>query len=283
MTASNNRFSVRYWGVRGSIPSPGPKTQRYGGNTTCLEVQAGGHTIAIDGGTGVRAFGSSLFARLPVQVTFLMTHLHWDHVQGFPFFAPFLIPGNKFRILSAHHNGGNIHDVLKQLMAQPAFPISMEAFQSELNFEFITAGDSLKFGDVTVKTMLLNHPGGVIGYRFEYMGKVFVHASDWEHPADGSLDEAFVEFIRDADVLSVDATYTEDEYHGRKGPSRVGWGHATHHECIRHSRAANVGHVILTHHEPERTDDDLDHLANDVYGKDADVSFSSEGRVITLV
>ena len=283
MTASTDRFFVKYWGVRGSIPAPGPKTQRYGGNTTCLELQAGDHTIAIDGGTGVRLFGKSLFARLPVNVTFLMTHLHWDHVQGFPFFAPFLIPGNTFQIYSAHHNGGNIHDVLKQLMAQPAFPISMDAFQSEVNFDFINAGDTLRFGDLVVKTMLLNHPGGVIGYRFEYGGKVFVHASDWEHPTDGSLDEEFVEFIRDADYMSVDATYTEDEYHGRQGPRRVGWGHATHDECIRHGRAGGVKHTILTHHEPERSDADLDALANDVYGGQDDVSFSSEGRIIQLI
>ncbi len=283
MADTTDRFFVRYWGVRGSIPAPGPKTQRYGGNTTCLELQAGDQTISIDGGTGVRLFGSSLFARLPVEVTFLMTHLHWDHVQGFPFFAPFLIPGNKFQIYSAHHNGGNIHDVLKQLMAQPAFPISMEAFQSEVNFSFISPGDTLDFGDLQVKTMLLNHPGGVIGYRFEYKGKVFVHASDWEHPEHGGLDKEFVEFIRDADYLSVDATYTEDEYYGRKGPPRIGWGHATHQECVRHGRAAGVKHVILTHHEPERSDDDLDHLANEVFGGDDDVSFSSEGRIITLV
>lgn len=283
MTASTERFSVKYWGVRGSIPAPGPKTQRYGGNTTCLEVRAGDQTIAIDGGTGVRLFGTSLLQRLPVNVTFLMTHLHWDHVQGFPFFSPFLIPGNTFDIFSAHHNGGNIHDVLKQLMAQPAFPISMDAFQSKVAFDFIDAGDTLTFGDVTVKTMLLNHPGGVIGYRFEFGGKAFVHASDWEHPTSGDLDAEFVEFIRGADVLSVDATYTEDEYLGRKGPSRVGWGHATHEECVRHGRAGGVKHIILTHHEPERSDDELDDLANNKFGDQDDVSFSHEGRVIQLL
>ncbi|MCB9740202.1 MAG: MBL fold metallo-hydrolase [Deltaproteobacteria bacterium] len=274
-------FRVRYWGVRGSIPAPGPETIRYGGNTTCLEVEVGGKSFAIDGGTGVRLFGSELLKRMPVDVTFLMTHLHWDHVQGFPFFTPFLVPGNKFTIFSAHHNGGNIFDVLKQLMAQPAFPISMDAFRSEVQFRFLEAGDLLKFDDLCVRTCLLNHPGGVIGYRFEFGGKVFVHASDWEHPEDG-LDDAFVEFIRDADVLSVDATYTDEEYVGLSGPPRKGWGHATHEAALAHADAAGVKKTVLFHHEQTRSDDDLDALAAKILpGRDA--VFAREGLTLDLI
>lgn len=276
-------FWVKYWGVRGSIPSPGPETARYGGNTTCLQIQAGQTAIAIDGGTGVRGYGDALRGQMPVDVTFLMTHLHWDHVQGFPFFSPFLIPGNRFRVISANHKGGNIYGVLKQLMAQPAFPISMDAFRAEMDFRFIEPGDELTFGEVKVRTALLNHPGDVIGYRFEFGGKVFVHASDWEHPADGSLDEGFVAFIQGADVLSIDATYTEDEYNGLRGPPRKGWGHATITECIRHGRAAQVGEIVLTHHEPSRTDDELDALAQTTIANEQGVSFSREGRVLTLL
>jgi phosphoribosyl 1,2-cyclic phosphodiesterase len=276
-----SRFQVRYWGVRGSIPAPGPDTIRYGGNTTCLEVVAGDRTFSIDGGTGVRLFGSALLKRLPVDVTFLMTHLHWDHVQGFPFFTPFLVPGNRFTIYSGRHNGGNIFDVLKQLMAQPAFPISMDAFRSEVQFRFLEAGDTLRFGDVVVKTMLLNHPGGVVGYRFEFGDKVFVHASDWEHPDGGILDKAFVEFIRGADVLSVDATYTDAEYNGAAGPPRKGWGHATHEAALRHGDAAGVGKVLLFHHEQTRTDDEIDDLvATLLTGRNA--VFAREGMVIDL-
>lgn len=280
--SENRDFKVKFWGVRGSIPSPGKDTARYGGNTTCIEVRAGETLLAIDGGTGVRGFGDSLRGQAPVDATFLMTHLHWDHVQGFPFFSPFMNARNRFRILSAHHNGGNIHGVLKQLMAQPAFPISLEAFVADMNFEFLDFGDTLQFGDVTVRTTLLNHPGDVVGYRFEFDGKVYVHASDWEHPANGALDEPFVEFIRGADLLSVDATYTEDEYTGRAGPPRAGWGHATHDACIRHGRAAGVAHIALTHHEPARTDDALDALKAGPYARDDDVSFAVEGSVLTL-
>jgi phosphoribosyl 1,2-cyclic phosphodiesterase len=281
---SNDRqFEVRFWGVRGSIPAPGPTTARYGGNTTCLSVHAGDTIVGIDGGTGVRLFGQSLLQQMPVNVVFLMTHLHWDHVQGFPFFTPFLVPGNKFMIHSASHNGGNILNVLQQLLAQPAFPISMDAFQSELDFRFIEPGDTLTFGDLTVKTALLNHPGGVVGYRFEFGDKVFVHASDWEHPSDGSLDPVLVELAKDADYLSVDATYTVDEYEGRSGPPRKGWGHATHEACIAHGRAAGCKHIVLTHHDQSRTDDQLDALAEVLFKDSDDVSFAHEGRILKLL
>ncbi|MCO4762140.1 MAG: MBL fold metallo-hydrolase [Myxococcales bacterium] len=279
---SDGRFYFRYWGVRGSIPAPGPDTSRYGGNTTCIEVDVGGHRFCIDGGTGVRLYGNNLLEELPVQVTFLMTHLHWDHVQGFPFFTPFLVPGNEFHIYSGHHNGGNILGVLQQLMAQPAFPISMDAFQSELKFDFLEPGDVLTFGDVTVRTTLLNHPGGVIGYRFEHGDKVFVHASDWEHPSDDELDADFVEFIRNADVLSVDATYTEKEYLGAEGPARKGWGHATQEAAIRHADAAGVKRTILFHHEQARSDDALDELGAALKQRRADVTFAVEGERIDL-
>ncbi len=280
--STNRPFRVRFWGIRGSIPAPGPDTARYGGNTTSLEVQCGDKVFAIDGGTGVRMFGNDLLKRLPVEVTFLMTHLHWDHVQGFPFFTPFLVPGNHFTIYSGHHNGGNILDVLKQLMAQPAFPISMDAFRSEVKFRFLDAGDTLDFGDLQVKTMLLNHPGGVVGYRFEYGGKSFVHASDWEHPDDGSMDQGFIDFIRDCDVLSVDATYTQDEYDGKRGPPRRGWGHATHEAALAHAALAGVKKTVLVHHEQSRPDDELDALAAKLFvGRDA--CFGVEGAAIELL
>ena len=280
---SEGVFYFRYWGVRGSIPAPGPLTARYGGNTTCLEVCVGDQRFCIDGGTGVRMYGDQLLGELPVQVTFLMTHLHWDHVQGFPFFTPFLVPGNEFHIYSGHHNGGNIHGVLQQLMAQPAFPISMDAFRSKVSFDFLEPGDTLTFGDLTIRTVLLNHPGGVIGYRFEYQDKVFVHASDWEQPDDGSLDEVFLDFVRDADILSVDATYTNDEYSGKRGPVRRGWGHATHEEAIRHADAAGVKRTILFHHEQSRTDQQMDAIGARLFAGRDDLSFAVEGERRDLI
>lgn len=258
-------FHVKFWGTRGSIPAPGPTTVGYGGNTTSIEVRCGDRRFAIDGGTGVRLYGDSLLRHMPLDVDVLMTHLHLDHVQGFPFFTPFLLKGNRFRVWSARHNGHTVIDVLKMLFAQPAFPVSMEMLQSEITFHEIVPGQDLDFGDVHVKTALLRHPGGVTGYRFEYQGKVFVHCSDWEHPDDRSLDPVLIELARDADVLSIDATYTEDEYEGRVGPPRKGWGHATHEEALRHGIAAGAKQILLFHHEQSRQDSALDSIGSKLF------------------
>ncbi len=276
-----NDFSVKYWGVRGSIPSPGAHTVRYGGNTTSLEIRCGEQLFAIDGGTGMRLFGDALMAEQPVRATILMSHLHLDHVQGFPFFAPFLMAGNRFDLWSAHHNGVGVADILRQLFNQPAFPISMDMLKAELNFHTFTPGDTLRFDDVTVKTALLHHPGGSVGYRMEYDGRCLAHCSDWEHPADG-LDPTLVDLVRDVDLLSIDATYTDDEYHGRVGPPRIGWGHATHTTALAHADAAHVRNTLLFHHDPARTDEQLDLIARTTLAQRRDVRFVAEGQVFQV-
>lgn len=276
-------FWVKFWGVRGSIPAPGPDTVRYGGNTTSIEIRCGDQCLALDGGTGVRLYGDSLLKRQPLDVTFLMTHLHLDHVQGFPFFSPFLLPGNRFAIYSALHNGSAVEDVMRMLFAQPAFPVTMDMLKADITFRRVLPGHDLHVGNVRIKTELLHHPGGVIGYRFEFGDKVFVHCSDWEHPADGSLDQALVELARGADVLSIDATYTDDEYYGRKGPAKHGWGHATHEEAIRHGRAAGARQILLFHHEPSRSDEAMDHIGATLLADKPDVRFIREGETITLI
>lgn len=274
-------FSVKYWGVRGSIPSPGIHTVRYGGNTTSLEIRCGDQLIAIDGGTGIRLLGESLMSAMPIQATILMTHLHLDHVQGFPFFAPFLVPGNRFDIWSAQHNGMGVADILRQLFNEPTFPISMKMLKAELHFHTLTPGDTLQFGDVTVRTALLHHPGGSVGYRIEYDGRSFGHCSDWEHPADG-IDDTLVELVREVDLVSVDATYTDDEYTGLSGPARRGWGHATHTTALAHADAAGVRNTLLFHHDPARTDDQLDAIAGGLLADRRDVRFVAEGQVFQV-
>ncbi len=274
-------FSVHFWGVRGSIPAPGAHTVRYGGNTTSLEIRCGNQLIAIDGGTGIRLLGESLLGAGPLHATLLMTHLHLDHVQGFPFFAPFLVPGNRFDIWSAHHNGTGVADILRQLFNQPAFPISMDMLKAELNFHTLQPGDTLQIGDATVRTARLRHPGDAVGYRIEYDGRSFAHCSDWEHPADG-LDETLVELVRDVDLMSIDATYTDDEYHGRAGPPRRGWGHATHTAALAHADAAHVRNTLLFHHDPARTDDQLDEIARTTLAHRRDVRFVAERQVFQV-
>ncbi len=270
-------FTVKYWGTRGSIPSPGPDTVGYGGNTTCVEVRCGDQLFVIDGGTGVRLLGELLNANGPTKVTFLMSHLHMDHVMGFPFFAPFLRPGFQIELWSALHHGHSIKDTLGQLFAQPTFPVTMAMLQADLGFHVLQAGDTLKFGDVVVKTTILRHPGDAIAYRLEYAGRAFCHCTDWEHPAHTELDKGLVDLLRDTDVASIDATYTDDEYEGRVGPSRRGWGHGTFAAALRHTDAARVKRTILTHHDPRRTDAELDGIARTLLAGRPDVRIVKEG------
>lgn len=280
--STNSDFSVKFWGVRGSIPAPGPATVRYGGNTTSLEIRCGDQRFAIDGGTGVRLLGEAWSAESPVHATLLMTHLHLDHVQGFPFFAPFLRRGNRFDIYSARHNGLGLEDLLRQLFNQPAFPISMDMLQAELRFHILEPGDTLQFGDVTVRTGLLHHPGGSVGYRLSYGDRHFAHCSDWEHPSAGGIDPRLVDLVRDADLLSIDATYTDDEYAGRSGPARHGWGHATHTTALAHADAAGVRNTLLFHHDPARSDDQLDAIARTMLAQRPDVRFVAEGETFVV-
>ena len=276
------RFWVKFWGVRGSVPAPGPDTVRYGGNTSCIEVRCGEERFVLDGGTGVRPLGDSLRGAEAARITFLMTHLHLDHVQGFPFFAPFLVPGYHFDLYSALHNGAGLEDVLSQLLSQPAFPISLDMFAADLTFRELQVGGTLDFGALRIRTTLLNHPGGVVGYRFEFGERSYVHCSDWEHPLDGSLDPVLVNFIQGADLLSIDAMYTEAEYLGRSGSSRKGWGHATHDAAIRHAEAEGVRQTLLFHHDPARTDAELDAIAaTQLVGRPA-IRFVREGEAFDL-
>ncbi len=274
-------FSVKFWGVRGSIPAPGAHTVRYGGNTTSLEIRCGDKLFAIDGGTGIRLLGESLMRAGPVRATLLMTHLHLDHVQGFPFFAPFLVPGNRFDIWSAQHNGIGVAEIMRQLFNQPAFPISMDMLKADLHFHTLQPGDTLQMGDVTVRTGLLHHPGDAVGYRLDYDGRSFAHCSDWEQP-DTGLDSTLVDLVRDVDLLSIDATYTDDEYAGRFGPARRGWGHATHPAALAHALAAGARNTLLFHHDSARTDDQLDQIARTLLAHRRDARFVAEGQVFQV-
>jgi phosphoribosyl 1,2-cyclic phosphodiesterase len=249
-------IEVRFWGVRGSIASPGPDTVRYGGNTPCVEVRAGGRLLILDGGTGLRCLGQSLLAQgCPVEAAIFFSHMHWDHIQGFPFFTPAFIPGNAFQIYGERKGHQDIQAVLAEQMTNPNFPVPLSIMMSRLSFHEVHAGDVVELGDVTVRTAALRHPGGCLGLRIEHRGHSFVYATDTEHdPVHGTLDESLVELSRDADVLCYDAMYTDDQY--KRG--KVGWGHSTFSEGLRVARAAGVRNLYFFHHEPNHSDAFLD-------------------------
>ena len=250
-------FRFRYWGVRGSIATPGPTTVRHGGNTPCVEVRAGERLIVLDGGTGLRGLGQELMrAGGPVDADLFLSHLHWDHIQGIPFFTPAFIPGNRFRIYGERKGDRSLRAVLEGQMTDPNFPVPLSIMRSDLRFQEIEAGVAVELGDgVIVRTGAMNHPNGCLGLRVEYGGRSLVYTTDTEHdPGGGPPDPEVVSLARDANVLIYDAMYTEAEY--RKG--RIGWGHSTYSEAIRVARAAGVERLHFFHHDPMHSDDFLD-------------------------
>ena len=187
-------FLVRFWGVRGSIPVPGPTTVEVGGNTTCVEVRAGSEIIIFDAGTGLRELGCELMAELPVSVKLFFTHVHWDHIQGFPFFAPAFGKGNRFDLYGGRKVTASLSEILSGQMEFPNFPVSLDAMGSRMHFHDLHEGEIVSAGGATVTNTNLNHPGGVIAYRVDYQGHSVVFATDTEHYS--CLDEKLVNLAR---------------------------------------------------------------------------------------
>jgi phosphoribosyl 1,2-cyclic phosphodiesterase len=254
-----NRFQIKFWGVRGSIPCPGSETVRYGGNTSCVEMQVGRERLIFDGGTGLRILGQSLMAENPVKGHLFFTHSHWDHIQGFPFFIPAFIKGNTFKIYAVPSpNGATMKQRLNDQMLHPNFPVPLQIMQADLGFYNLEMGETINCGDVTVETQPLNHPGEAVGYRVSWQGLSAAYITDTEHFPD-RLDDNVLALAQQADVMIIDATYTDEEYNDPKY-SKVGWGHSTWQEAIKIAKAAQVKHLVLFHHDPAHNDDFLDRI-----------------------
>jgi phosphoribosyl 1,2-cyclic phosphodiesterase len=252
-------FSVRFWGVRGSIACPGPRTARYGGNTSSLEVRCGERMLLFDAGTGIRYLGRALEGmRLDADIYF--THTHFDHVCGLPFFGPLFHPHNRFRLWAGHLSGAmTLKRVLAEFMMSPLFPVPPEVFRSTLEYRDFNAGETLSGGDgVSLRTAPLNHPDGATGYRVEFDGRSFCYVTDTEH-VPGSLDRSVLRLIQGADLVVYDSMYTDDEYR-----RYVGWGHSTWQEGVRLCKEAGVKRLAVFHHDPEHDDDMLDGVAREV-------------------
>jgi phosphoribosyl 1,2-cyclic phosphodiesterase len=247
-------FSVTFWGVRGSIATPGPETVEVGGNTSCVEVQCGERTLLLDTGTGMRQFGQKLLReRKRAQVSIFYSHLHWDHIQGLPFFTPLYMPGTEL----SFHGPKGLRDALATQMSEPGFPVRVADLPARLLYSELTEGAVVELpgdggGDIRVTCAKLNHPGGVLAYRVEYGGRSVVYATDTEHYS--CPDPKLVKLAAGADLLIYDAQYDDDEYAGRRGPPRTGWGHSTYSEGIRVADMAGVSRLALFHHDPGHSD-----------------------------
>lgn len=263
MSSLQNQFVITFWGVRGSIASPGAKTVRYGGNTPCVEMCVGGHRLIFDGGTGIRVLGQSLLAQTPLEGHIFFTHSHWDHIQGFPFFTPAFIKGNRFHIYGAiAPNGSTVEQRLHDQMLHPNFPVPLQVMAADLEFYDLEVGQAVQIGEIRVENAPLNHPGQAVGYRVNWRGFSAAYVTDTEHFPD-RLDEQVLHLARNADVLIYDATYTDEEYHSERS-SKVGWGHSTWQEAVKVAKAANVKTLVIFHHDPLHDDNFLDQVAEQV-------------------
>ncbi|XGV88633.1 MAG: MBL fold metallo-hydrolase [Limnothrix sp. BL-A-16] len=281
MSSPNSQFQIRFWGVRGSIPCPGPETVKYGGNTPCVEMRVGDRRLIFDGGTGLRVLGQSMLAEMPVEAHMFFTHSHWDHIQGFPFFVPAFIKGNRFHIYGAPApNGATIKQRMNDQMLHPNFPVPLQVMGADLAFYDMQVGDTISIDDLHVENASLNHPGEAVGYRITWQGRVVAYVTDTEHFSD-RLDENVLHLAKDADVLIYDATYTDDEYHSPK-TSKVGWGHSTWQEAVKVAKAANVDQLVIFHHDPLHTDAFLDEMGRQAAAAFPHALIAMEGMTIQL-
>lgn len=305
-------MKVKFWGVRGSIPCPGPKTMYYGGNTACIELRFPDidRLIIIDAGSGIRELGNFMmandFPKGPISTEVFLTHTHWDHIMGFPFFTPIYIPGCKVKVYGpVSYEGDTLEGIVGGQLTYRYFPVRQAELAAQISYVDLKEGQ-FDLGDgIVVTTKYLNHPILCLGYRFEYKGKVFCTAYDTEpfrnlfctDPEDPSYDEVMAtegelvaseqnavleEFFRGVDLLVHDTQYTQAEYEARY----LGWGHSSFEHAVAAANRAEVKRMALFHHEPVRTDAQMDELAKvycDPVGPGGtDIFFAREGMEIEL-
>jgi phosphoribosyl 1,2-cyclic phosphodiesterase len=251
MDSANEQMYVKFWGVRGSIPTPTSQNMGSGGNTSCLEVRLpGGEVIIVDGGTGVRPLGAALSAAAGGKVTDLhlfLTHFHWDHIQRLPFFQPLYSKDNSVTFYSMK-SPEETREILEGQMNVPYFPVDFRFLPAKRHFVDIN-GKTFHFGDTEVNNFALNHPQGCHGYSFTHHGRKLVFASDLEHGVP-EFDAILLEAAADADVLIFDAQFTPEEYEKRHG-----WGHSTWLQATEVAKQTRAKKLVLFHHDPGHGDD----------------------------
>jgi len=280
-------MKFKFWGVRGSIPTPGPTTVKYGGNTTCIEITTENNDLIIlDAGTGIHPLGQSLLKKLPVKAHIFISHTHWDHIQGLPFFPPIFIPGNEINIyggLDPVTNEG-IERALGVQLQYSYFPIREAELNASINYSTIKPGNAVTIEETKITPTLLSHPVLNFGYRIDSHGQSLFFTGDYEPifniylPEDSEYDEyqSFIDqkqqeiaiAIKGVDVLIIDSSYTTEEYAFKQG-----WGHGTYASAIKLATEANVKKLFFTHHEPTRTDDQLDAIYKQLKKENPDLDF----------
>ncbi|MGH6631400.1 MAG: MBL fold metallo-hydrolase [Burkholderiales bacterium] len=271
---------IKFWGVRGSTPTPQADNLRYGGNTPCVEFRSdGGSLLIVDCGSGLRTLGRALmteFGEKPIRAHVLLSHYHWDHIQGLPFFVPLYDKGNQFHFYSYRLPGASVEEALEGQMAYPYFPVDMTAMHAVRTFTEIQQGP-LQLDDFVIHSRRINHPQGCLSFRIENNGKAVHYATDHE-PGEPSSDAAIRELARGADLLIYDSQYTWDQIRGKK----KGWGHSTWEEGVHVCQEAGIKELVLFHHDPDRDDNAVDELLTVARARFPNSRAAYEGMEINL-
>ncbi len=287
-------YALKFWGTRGSIPTPGPRTARYGGNTACVSISGpDGRLVILDAGSGLRPLGHELMTGAPtaaISADILLSHTHWDHIQGLPFFKPLSGPGNSFCIFGAAQEGVALEEILRRQMDPMVFPVPLRALAASIQVKEITEGE-IELADFEVRAFRLRHPGTTLGYRLSPAsgGQRVAYLTDNElgegagYPVKAQWRPRLVEFLAGTDTLIHDAMYAEQII-----KARCGWGHSTPREAVALAAEAGCRRLIMFHHEPEHDDDALDRLLDDTRAfaarttHDLEVDAAFEGMELPL-
>ncbi|HWO90097.1 MAG TPA: MBL fold metallo-hydrolase [Gemmatimonadales bacterium] len=256
--------SVTFWGTRGTIPTPGPQTARYGGNTACVEVtDSRGNLVILDAGTGIRSLGRKLAGNGELSADIFLSHAHWDHIQGLPYFAPLFRKGNHIRVWGPKQGDVEMETVLRQLMQPVTFPVPLDALAAKLEIEHVN-DEPVKTPGFAVGSMRVRHPAVTVGYKLRWQpDRTLVYVTDNELGPAGKYDVGpnwraeFLEFIGECELLVHDAMYTPEEL-----PSHAGWGHSTYEEAVQLAHEAGARRLALFHHEPEHGDREMDRVVD---------------------
>ena len=284
------KMTAKFWGVRGTLPLPGEHSLRYGGNTSCVSVTCSNAPLMIfDAGSGIKALSNHLLEQTErITAKIFISHPHWDHINAIPFFVPLYVAGNEFEILGARHGDISMRELMSAQMDGIYFPITIREFAARVFFRDL-GEETIEFDGVTVKSMLLSHPGNCLGYRLDYHGKSLCYITDNEMFFTGQPGhnpgyiQRLADFCRGADALITDTTYTDAEY-----PSKVGWGHSSVGQVADLAARAEVDTLYLFHHDPDQNDDAIDAKLEEMQtalmmlGSQVKCLAPSEGTTISL-